>query len=158
MSSLNKARVIGQGNNPTLYDLQVYINMSAAEIDAILTNKGYSVPVSSSYPAAVNFLNGINARGALALMEEASPSSINLDRAQKAYDDAKRMLVDAQSIMDAPKDVARAEPRGPGVTTPNGVTPGCTLDPVTPWYGGARRDPVSTPMFSRTMAFAPSVV
>jgi hypothetical protein len=152
VAALNVARTLGQGNNPTTAQVQIYINMVAGEIDAILTNKGYTVPVSPLYPEAVNFLNGINAKGAWALMEAASPTSTNLDRAEKAYAEALKMLNDAQTIMDVPKDVARAEPRGPGVTTPPGVQQGETFDPVRPW-GGHQRRHTSAPLFSRNMEF-----
>jgi hypothetical protein len=126
--------------------------MAAAEIDSILVNKGYSVPIDPSYASAYNLLNSINAKGAVAIMERSAPTSVNLDRWEKEWEQAKTELVAADQVMDAPKDVQRAEPRGPGVTTAPGVIPGHTINPGLPF----RRpwdDQPGTPMFSRSMQF-----
>lgn len=151
--SLNKARVAGQGNNPTTDDIQTYINMIAAEIDAILINKGYSTPVDPSNTSAYGLLNVINARGAAAMVERASPNSPNLDRFELEWEEAKKMLVSAQQILDAPKDVARAEPRGPGVTIPPGVIPGRTLEPEYPYRHHSNVGQAALPFFARNMQF-----
>lgn len=152
VQALNTSRVAGQGNNPSVAQIQTYINMTAGVIDAILTNKGYQVPVSPLYPEAINYLCGVNAAGAAAMMERAAPTSVNLDRFEKEWEEAQKMLIDSQSIMDIPKDIARAEPRGPGVTVPPGVHQGETFDPVRP-YGGKQHRHTSAPMFSRNMEF-----
>lgn len=119
VGSLNKARPFGVGENPTVNDVQGYINMIAGEIDQILITKGYVVPVDISLaPEASAYLNGVNATGAWYLMERSSQSSVNLDRAAKAWEDAKAALMKAREVMDIPKDTTRASPRGPGVSTP----------------------------------------
>lgn len=152
VSALNKARTIGQGNNPTVEDLQVYINMAAAKIDAALVNKGYTVPIDPSYTGAYNLLNSLNATGAVAIMERSAPTSVNLDRWEKEWEQGLENLIAADQVMDAPKDVQRAEPRGPGVTTAPGVIPGHTISPGLPFRRGWDEQP-GTPMFSRTMQF-----
>jgi hypothetical protein len=117
VATLNTARIMGQGNNPTASDVATYIYMVCGEIDAILTTKGYDVPVvTASAPEAAAYLNGVAAKGAYWMQEEASPSSPNLDRAYAAWMAAKAALMDAQTVMDLPKDTTRALPRGPGVT------------------------------------------
>lgn len=117
VQALNRSRTIGANGQPTVEDVQVLINMSAAEIDSILVTKGYEVPVAlSESPAAAAYLNSINARGAVAMMERSAPSSPNLDRFEREWEQAKTGLIAARSVMDLPKDVTRAEPRGPGVT------------------------------------------
>ena len=152
VAALNKARVLGQGNNPTVEDVQVYINMAAAEIDSILVNKGYSVPIDPSYQPAYNLLNSLNAKGAVAIMERSAPTSVNLDRWEKEWDAAKKDLIASDQVMDAPKDVQRAEPRGPGVTTAPGVVAGDVINPGLPFRRPWDNQP-GTPMFSRTMTF-----
>lgn len=152
VAALNKARVPGQGSNPTADDIQTYINMIAAEIDAILINKGYVVPVDPSNVEAYALLNVINARGAAAMVERAAPSSPNLDRFETEWEEAKAMLVDAQQILNAPKDVTRAEPRGPGVTIPPGIIPGKTIDPMYPWRKTSQNSS-ALPFFARNMQF-----
>jgi hypothetical protein len=151
VASLNKARAIGQGDNPTLQDLQGYILMSAGEIDAILINKGYSVRVkTASWPEAATLLNGVNARGALALMEEASPSSTILDRSQAVWEAAKKMLSDAKTVLNADMDVQRSEPRGPWVTfEPTGET----FDPMFRSRDWGGTNSARNPYFSRQQQF-----
>lgn len=153
VASLNKARVIGSGNNPTLDDVDVYISMTAAEIDSILVNKGYVVPVNvASSPETGALLNAINAKGAYWMMEEASPNSPNLDRARAAWEAAKKMLADAKFVLNAPQDVQRSEPRGPWVTfQPTGEV----FDPMFS-HPGAPPSPHNNPRnpyFSRQQRF-----
>lgn len=153
VASLNKARQIGQGNNPTLTDVNGYIEMTAGQIDAILVNKGYSVPVNTaSNPEAEGLLSWVNATAAWKMMEEASPNSPNIDRAARAADAAMKMLADAQFVMDLPMNQARAEPRGPWITfTPTERV----FDPQDAEIGfrnSGCNDP-SLPLFSRSMRF-----
>lgn len=124
--------------------------MGAGEIDAVLTNKGYSVPVPPTYPEAYNFLNNINAHIALHLMERAAPTSRILEHAAGSHQSMMQMLVDAETIMDVPKDVQRAEPRGPGVTTAGNVSDHA-YQPTGPF--GRTRDCSNAPMFTRSMEF-----
>lgn len=161
VASLNRARVIGVGQGqPGLADVQTYIDMTAGEIDAILVFKGYTVPVNvASWPEAGALLRIANAKGGVAMMEEAAPQSPNLDRFQKAWDAAKEMLADAKFVMNADMDVERSEPRGPWSTlTPSGRT----FDPTNGGLYGFKGDGLSSypagnnprdPFFSRQQRF-----
>lgn len=136
VQALNRARTIGANGQPTVADVQILINMAAGEIDAVLVNKGYAVPVDlDASPAAVAYLNSINARGAVAMMERSAPSSPNLDRFEREWEQAKTDLVAARSVMDLLKDETRSGPRGPGVTR----------TPQLPWS--------DKPFFRRRMEF-----
>lgn len=148
VASLNKARTLGVGQNPTVTDVNGYIEMTAGEIDAILVGKGYQVPVNTaSYPEAEGILGWANATGAWAMMEQASPNSPNIDRARAAWDAAKKMLADAKFVMNLPMDDTRADPRGPWVTShPTGRTfdPTATRDiyhnnPADPYFARGMR-------------------
>lgn len=114
----DRARVIGSGNNPGETDVQGYLEMAAAKIDSILVNKGYELPIPADAAAARQLLRSLNIKGAVVQMEKASPTHPDLAETQKAYDAELQELIDADTIMDVPKDVQRAEPRGPGVTHP----------------------------------------
>lgn len=151
VAALNKARIIGAGKNPTLADVTLYTNMAAAEIDAILVNKGYQTPIPSQYTEAWNLLNSINAQGGWAKMEAAAENSVNLDRAEKTYEASLQMLRAAAQVMDAPKDVQRAEPRGPGLTTPPGIVPNPADDD--PYYLGSGAPGPDQPFFRRHQRF-----
>lgn len=160
VASLNKARVFGVGNNPTVTDVTGYCTMVAGTIDSVLLSKGYSVPVNTaSYPEAAGLLQWINATGAWVMMEEASPNSVNVDRAKAAYDAAIKMLSDAKFVMDLPMNTARADVRAPWVTfQPTGQTYDPTFggggnaaggDGIS---GGGGNNPAN-PFFSRQLRF-----
>jgi hypothetical protein len=159
VAALNWARAIGVASNPGNSQVQTYINMVAGEIDAVLIRHGYLVPVNiASYPDAARMLNTVNAKGAVWMMEEASPSSPNLDRAKAAYDAAMKMLADAQFVMNAAMDTTRSEPRAPWITY---QPTGDTYDPQLENLGGYSGDGISSggrnqrsnPYFSRSQQF-----
>ena len=116
VARLNRARRMGEGLNPTASDVGVYCELVGFEIDGILLNKGYNVPVPSTYAEAFGYLRWLNAKGALVMMEEASPNSIILARATESWEHAREALRTARTVMDVPQEEARTEPRGPGVT------------------------------------------
>jgi hypothetical protein len=159
VASLNRSRPFGVGNNPNINDVQTYIEMVAGQIDATLINKGFQVPVNvASYPEAEGLLSWVNATGAWAMMEEASPNSPNVDLAQKAFDAAMAMLQDAKLTLDIPSDQARSEVRAPWVTfTPSGEV----FDPTLEVINGVSGDGISAggqnsrklPFFSRSLRF-----
>jgi hypothetical protein len=144
VASLNKARAIGTGQGqPTLLDLQTYILMGAGQINAILVNKGYSVPVNvASWPEAAAILNLANAEGAYYYMERAAPNSAHLELASQAWDAAKEMLADAKFVLNADMDQQRSEPRGPWVTM---QPTGQTYDPFLDQFAGAGGDGMGGP-------------
>lgn len=85
---------------PSNTDISGFLDDVAAEIDALLTARGYTPPVAGS--AAAKALKGINADGALVLALEATfpegsgPSSAGkpLDEARARYENAYDALLD----------------------------------------------------------------
>jgi hypothetical protein len=118
VEALNRAREIGKGNNPTASDVAFYLEISAAEINGIILQKGYQLPIPSNATGALQMLRGINAKGAWYQMEEASPSSQNKENAEKAYQASLEMLRTAELLMSVPKETERTRPRGPGLNVP----------------------------------------
>lgn len=119
VEALNRARKLGVNNTPTADDVVVFLELRAGEINSILLNKGYSVPVDPTFaPAAFNLLRAINAKGAQLSVEESSPTAPNLDRVRKEWEGSLEKLESAAFSLDAPIDRERARPRGPGLTTP----------------------------------------
>jgi hypothetical protein len=117
VASLVKSRVIGAGNNPTITDVNGYIQMISGQMDAVMLTKGYQVPVNvASYPEVTGFLSWVNAQGAAWMMEVSSPTSVEVDRLEKAFDNAMAMLTDGKFSMDVPVQQQRAEVRAPFVT------------------------------------------
>ena len=161
VASLNKLRSAawGTSNQVTLADVQGYITMISGQIDAALATRGVEVPVNTaSFPEAEGLLAGVNAWGAAWMVEEASPSSTNIDRVKKAYDAAMAMVDSAQWTIDVPSNVQRAEVRAPFITyqPPQGV-----FDPTMERVGGFNGDGISgggtnsrrLPYFSRSLRF-----
>lgn len=153
--SRNAARTVTPSSVPNIAQVQQFVADAAAEINGILVNKGYQIPIiSASNPDAFALLHSLNVTGAWSMMEAAAPNSPNLDRAAKAWDEAKKMLGDAKFVLNAPQDMARSEPRGPWQTfQPTGEV----YDPMFAHRG----DGISTdgrnrpqhPYFSRQMRF-----
>lgn len=161
VASLNKSRAgsWGTNNTPSIVDVNGYIMMIAGQIDATLTTRGIETPVNTaSWPEAEGLLAGVNAWGAAWMVEEASPSSPNIDRVKAAYDAAMAMLENAKWSIDVPSDVQRAEVRAPFLTyqPPEGV-----YDPTLDAIGGQSGDGISRgglngrrlPYFSRGLRF-----
>lgn len=118
VQSLAPTRKLGQGNNPTETDVLVYIEGVESEINAILTNKGYAIPVLEELaPLAFQFLRRITAQGAVAQLEASSANNpAAADKAEKVYQGNLKLISEAREILDAPQDTERDKPRGPGVT------------------------------------------
>lgn len=159
VAALNFGRGIGVGSNPGPSQIQTYINMVAGEINAVLTQKGYAVPVNTaSYPVAGQLLQSVNAKGALAMMEEAAPSSPHVERVKAAYDEAMKLLSDAKFVMDVDIDGPKLEARAPWITF---QPTGHTFDPDLANINGAAGDGISAgtcnnpadPFFSRSQRF-----
>lgn len=160
VQALNMARPIGIGSNPGPSQVAMYIMMVAGEIDAVLTQKGYEVPVNvASWPSAGALLMSINAKGAAWMVEEAAPNSINVDRAKVAYDQALKLLSDAKFAMDADMEETRVETRAPFLTY---QPTGRVFDPAVSAPGGQSGDGISAgdsvnnprdPYFSRQQQF-----
>lgn len=159
VQALNFARTIGVGSNPGPSQVWTFINMTAGEIDAVLTTKGYSVPVNiASFPEAFAILNSANAKGAWAMMEYSAPNSIHAEAAKAAYDLALKLLSEAKFSLDTPTDVTRAQPRGPWATfQPTGNVYDPTLANINQTGNGiVNSDGFSNPAdpyFSRQMEF-----
>lgn len=140
-------RPVTASSLPSIAQVQQFVIDAAAEINAILVNKGYLIPiVSASNPDAFALLHSANVTGGWAMMELASPQSINKDAAAKAWEAAKMMLSDQKFVLNAPMDQQRGEPRGPWVTTqPTGET----YDPMFGHQFNRRDGNPANPYFSR---------
>lgn len=118
VTALAPTRKLGKGGNPTEADVKVYLELAESEIDAILVNKGYAVPVSETdSPQAFAFLRRVVAQGAVAQLEEAAGNGPNIERSRKTYNKSLSDISEAVEIMDAAQNTERSKPRGPGVTT-----------------------------------------
>lgn len=70
VEALNAKRTYSASTTPTSTQVETYIDLIAAEIDIVLSRKGYSVPVTTP-DAFVNALKLVNAVGAAAMAEQA---------------------------------------------------------------------------------------
>jgi hypothetical protein len=116
--ALAPSRKLGEGNNPTQANVQSYIEGVEAEINGVLTLKGYSVPVlKAQAPLAFALLRRVTSQGAAAQLEaSAGNNPAAAERTEKVYVAALKQLSTADEILDAAQNVERSKPRGPGVT------------------------------------------
>lgn len=118
VQALTPARKLGQGGNPSPADVQLYLELVESEINGILVERGYAVPVSEKEsPQAFGMLRRIAIEGTVAQIEASAGNGPNIDRARKTYERSIERLEDARLVMDAAKNTERSKPRGPGVTT-----------------------------------------
>jgi hypothetical protein len=150
VEALAPYRKIGEGNNPSQRDVEVILELVEAEINAILVNKGYQVPVEKAEaPLAFQFLRRIVAQGAVAQIEQSAGNGPNVERSEKVYQQSLKLIVEAREIMVAPQNQERDKPRGPGVTS---VGP---VEEAGATYGSWESNPVNplTPFFQRNLQF-----
>lgn len=153
VAARNKALVLGVGQNPTVSDVTGFIDQVATELDAILLNKGYTVPVDPANTEAYSFMGALNILGALVLTGEAAPTTPPaLDRWRQDWERAKERLEQAKTVLDAPQDTQRIEARGPWLTShPTGQTYD-PLDDIVFGVQSACNNPAN-PYFSRQQQF-----
>lgn len=149
VQALARSRKIGQGQNPTQADVAIYLELVEAEINAILTSKGYQVPINKEKaPLAYALLRRVTAQGAVAQMEQAAGNGPNVQRTEQVYQASLTSLMNSREILDAETNVERSKPRGPGVTTT-----GELLDTnIQEGWEGVPASP-GVPYFKRTQQF-----
>ena len=120
VQALVPPRRFGQGTNPSNADVALYAELVEAEVNAILVQKGYAIPVvQAEAPQAFSYLRRVTLQGTVAQIEVSAGNGPAIDRTRAVYDKSLERLEKAKTVLDAPKDEQRAMPRGPGVTTVN---------------------------------------
>ena len=116
----NRQRSFTATSVPNASDVQGFLRQTAGEIDALLTQKGYALPIPTTAVRAWEYLRSLNALGAHVLVEQSATTTRreSLEAARLMWKDAMRMLSAADSVLDIPRDVGRSSARGPGVTAP----------------------------------------
>lgn len=157
VQALNAARNLTATSVPNSSQVAQFLQFSGAQIDSILVEKGYSLPVPTTATAALMLLERVNAQGGYAMTERSAAASPHADTAEKAYAAALEMLEAASTILDIPKSVARSSPRGPGLTVPPGSVPAVdggdgTFNPYTYTSDGVLPN-AGAPFFSRRQQF-----
>lgn len=89
VSSFAAKRVFGATSIPSASQVAEFIDFTAADIDSILSADGYALPVPTTASIALLMLKRLNAVGAYAMVEHAAQTSVDVDRAQKMWDDAR---------------------------------------------------------------------
>src|SRR5690242_3553316 len=102
--SLEPARTYGASTIPNTTQVAEYLDNRAAEIDAVLIEKGYAMPVPDTASSALILLRKINAQGAWADVSSGAPGSPYKESAPKAYASALEMLKAANTVLDMPKN------------------------------------------------------
>ena len=131
--ALTAGRAFTASTIPNTSQVVGFLDQTAAVIDSMLVEKGYSLPIPTTASSALLLLRQINSLGAWAQTERAAQLSEQRDFSQQMWESSLAMLRAQSSVLDIPKNETRASPRGPGVTVaPN--TPAGAFDPNFPQY------------------------
>lgn len=97
-------------SKPTASQVIDFLEQSAAKIDGILRARGYGLPVPSAATSALKLLEGCNAAGAHALVEQGAQSSDRREAALRLWQDCLTMLREGGLELDGGSD-AGGRPR-----------------------------------------------
>lgn len=106
-------------SRPNISQVAQYIQETAAEVDAALTDGGYSAPVDMALvPSTVQMrLQYINSVGAAYHAEASAQTSVKREEFQQMWQSALKMLRSGE-LPGMPKDSAQSLPRTNPVATP----------------------------------------
>ena len=97
-------------SKPTASQVIDFLEQSAAKIDAVLRGRGYALPVATGATSALKLLEGCNAAGAHALVEQGAQSSDRRESAMKLWQDCLTMLREGELELDSGSDAASGVP------------------------------------------------
>lgn len=95
-------------SKPTASQVIDFLEQSAAKIDAVLRSRGYAIPVATTATSALKLLEGCNAAGAHALVEQGAQSSDRREAAMKLWQDCLVMLREGELELDAAGDTTQS--------------------------------------------------
>jgi hypothetical protein len=116
--SLNSARTFTATSRPDIADVVNYLTQTAAVIDGILSARNYALPVPITATTALELLANFNAVGAWFYVEQAAESSPHRDAAERAWNNAQKMLRDGLiEPVGLARDITTGRARAAGVAT-----------------------------------------
>ena len=119
VSALAAKRVFGATSIPSATQVARYLDITAADIDSILTADGYALPVPTGASIALLALSALNALGAWVQVEQSAQVSADVDRAEKMWDDARtRFVSGGVSLYDLPRLGGQNFARSQSAATP----------------------------------------
>lgn len=99
-------------SRPATSQVGEFIEQTAAELDGILRQRGYTIPVATTATSALKLLEHYNALGAAAMIEQAAPThGGKRDDAFKLWEECKKALMSGKVELDAGKDSTQTKPR-----------------------------------------------
>jgi hypothetical protein len=109
---LNTNRSFTGSSNPTLTEVEGFLDFTAAEIDGILRARGFLVPVPTTATGALQLLAHGNALGAAMMVEQGAQTSDRREDARILWRDFKRMLESSDlGLESGTEDPDRGTPR-----------------------------------------------
>lgn len=114
----NVVRTISATSRPNASQVIDWLEQTAAVLDGLLRESGYSLPVPTTATQVLKLLEHYNALGAAALVERGAPTSDRRKEAQELWEGAQKMLRDDLLNLDAPRDEATRTIRAPAYATP----------------------------------------
>lgn len=118
VQQLNTARTFTPSSNPNINQVVDWLGQTAGVLDGILRAGGYALPVPTTATAALSTLEGYNAIGAAAMVEQGAPTSDRREQAMALWEEAQKMLREGMISLDAPRDTDTSSIRYPAVASP----------------------------------------
>lgn len=104
VSGLAPKRTFSATSIPNASQVGMFLDFTAADLDSILSADGYSLPVPTTASIALLALRGLNAIGGWLQVEKSAQVSQDVDRAQKAWDEARTQFISGGvSLYDLPR-------------------------------------------------------
>lgn len=104
VSAYAAKRIFGATSIPSATQVAVFLTDTASDLDSIIAADGYALPIPTTATIALADLRRLNALGAYVKVERAAQESIDVDRAQKAWEDARKEFISGGvSLYDAPR-------------------------------------------------------
>jgi hypothetical protein len=119
VSAYAAKRVFGATSIPSASQVTVFIADIAADLDSIIAADGYALPIPTGATVALSDLKRLNPLGAYVQSERSAQVSTDLDRAQKAWDAARKDFISGGvSLYDAPRLGGQNFARSQAAATP----------------------------------------
>jgi hypothetical protein len=119
VSVLAAKRTFGATSIPNSSQVAEFLDNTSSELDSILSGDGYQVPVPTTASIALLALRRLTALGAWVQVEHSAQVSVDLDRAVKAWEQAKTDLIRGRvGLVDAPRLAGQNFARAQSAATP----------------------------------------
>lgn len=119
VSALAAKRTFGATSIPSASQVAQFLDFVSSDLDSIIAADGYGLPVPTGATIALADLKRLTALGAYAQVEHSAQESVDVDRAQKEWDNARAEFKSGGvSLYDLPRLGGQNFARSQSAATP----------------------------------------